>query len=73
MAAASYQNALEMAISLSREERQRLIEELTAHAGEGVPSEPQHSILELRGLGKEIWQGIDAQEYVKNERASWNG
>jgi hypothetical protein len=29
--------------------------------------------MELCGLGKEIWEGIDAQEYVNNERASWNG
>jgi hypothetical protein len=29
--------------------------------------------LDLQGLGKEIWKGIDAQEYVDRERASWNG
>jgi hypothetical protein len=29
--------------------------------------------MELRGLGAEIWDGIDAQEYVIRERASWNG
>jgi hypothetical protein len=27
-------------------------------------------ITELRGLGKEIWQGVDAQEYVDAERES---
>jgi hypothetical protein len=37
------------------------------------PSPARHSIMELRGLGKEIWEGIDAQEYVNQERASWNG
>ena len=31
------------------------------------------SILELQGLGKEIWAGIDGQEYVDQERAAWNG
>jgi hypothetical protein len=31
------------------------------------------SILELGGLGQEIWQQRDAQEYVDGERASWNG
>jgi len=31
------------------------------------------SILELQGLGKEIWRGIDAQKYVDQERAAWNG
>jgi hypothetical protein len=31
----------------------------------------EHSVLELRGLGKEIWQGIDVDEYLREERASW--
>jgi hypothetical protein len=30
-----------------------------------------HSILELQGLGKEIWQGIDVEEYIRRERESW--
>ena len=28
----------------------------------------KHSIMELKGLGKEIWEGIDAQEYVDELR-----
>jgi len=28
-------------------------------------------ITEIRGLGKEVWQGIDAQDYVNAERDSW--
>jgi len=73
MATASYEDALQLAVSLSREDQQRLISELAARA-EGEPlAEPQHSIMELEGLGKEIWEGIDAQEYVNQERASWNG
>lgn len=73
MAAISYESALSMAELLSPEEQLRLIEELKARAGEGAASKPQHSIMELRGLGKEIWQGIDTTEYIRNERASWNG
>ena len=34
---------------------------------------PRRSILELQGLGKELWSDIDAQEYVDEERATWNG
>jgi len=34
---------------------------------------PKRSILEFVGLGKEIWNGIDAQEYVSQESDSWNG
>jgi len=73
MSAASYQSALEMAVSLSHEEQVRLIEELRARNAGEPGAGPKHSILELRGLGKEIWEGIDAQEYVNRERASWNG
>lgn len=30
------------------------------------------SILELRGLGKEVWRGIDAAAHVEEERSSWD-
>jgi len=73
VAAISYESALSMAESLSPEEQLRLIEELKARASEGTAHTPRHSIMELRGLGKEIWQGIDTTEYIRNERASWNG
>jgi hypothetical protein len=73
VAAISYENALAMAESLSRDEQLRLIRELTDRAGEDVSEEPEHSVMELCGLGNEIWEGIDAQEYVNRERASWNG
>jgi hypothetical protein len=49
------------------------MEELKAHAGEDAPEEKTHSIMELCGLGKEIREGIDAQECVNQERASWGG
>ena len=32
----------------------------------------KHSIMELEGLGADIWKGIDAQEYVYKERESWD-
>ncbi|MCJ7784774.1 MAG: hypothetical protein MUP41_12645 [Desulfobacterales bacterium] len=32
----------------------------------------KHSILELEGLGVDIWKGIDAQQYVRNEREAWD-
>ncbi len=31
------------------------------------------SITALRGLGRHIWDGIDAQEYVERERQAWGG
>jgi hypothetical protein len=29
------------------------------------------NIYDIKGIGKEIREGIDAQEYVNKERASW--
>ncbi len=29
------------------------------------------SILELEGLGKEIWEGVDVEKYIEEERKSW--
>jgi hypothetical protein len=73
MAASTYENALQIAESLTPDEQRRLLRELMTRVAKSSPAEPLHSILEFRGLGKEIWQGIDAQQYVRNERASWDG
>jgi hypothetical protein len=43
-----------------------------AHQPTDIAQRPQRSIMELHGLGKEIWQGIDAQEYVNELREEWD-
>lgn len=35
-------------------------------------TKPGRSIMELEGLGSDIWKGVDAQEYVCRERESWD-
>jgi hypothetical protein len=32
----------------------------------------KHSVMELEGLGADIGKGIDAQDYVREERESWD-
>jgi len=32
----------------------------------------RRSILELHGLGKEIWQGVDPRDYVTQLREEWD-
>jgi hypothetical protein len=34
--------------------------------------DPRRIVARLRGLHREIWQGIDPNEYVQNERNSWH-
>jgi len=40
------------------------------HAQAGRKNGGTHSILDLEGLGKEIWEGVDADKYVAEERDS---
>ncbi|MEZ2238191.1 hypothetical protein [Microcoleus sp.] len=69
----TYSTVLTQVLKLAPDEQMRLISELFAHIRQRVIPKPKRSILELEGLGKEIWHGIDAQEYVNRERDSWNG
>ena len=70
----NYQELLQQAKSLTPEEQLKLVEDLSILIRQQLKmtSNPKRSILELRGLGKEIWGNIDAQEYVNQERDSWN-
>ena len=59
--------------SLPAADRLRLL----AMLAQGLASEastagqPKRSIMELHGLGKEIWEGVDAQSYVDQLRDEW--
>jgi hypothetical protein len=48
-----------------------IVSELTAEHVK-IQDRPRHSLSELRGLGKEIWEGIDAQECVNRLRDEWD-
>ena len=58
---------------LAPHEQEQLVQELTDAIARRGGAATRRSILELQGLGKEIWRGIDAGEYVRQERASWPG
>jgi archaellum component FlaC len=59
----NYQDVLEQAKSLTPEEQLKLVEDLSSsiHQLMTITPKSKRSILELRGLGKDIWSGIDAQ------------
>jgi hypothetical protein len=43
-------------------------DEYCAKGGGSIENDP---ILRLRGAGKEIWKGIDPDEYVRQLREGW--
>ena len=58
---------------LRPEEQLSLVEIISARLKRTMRKKKmKHRILELEGLGANIWKGIDAQEYVCNERESWD-
>jgi hypothetical protein len=59
---------------LSAADRLKLIALLANGLGEATTASepPRRNMMELRGLGKEIWEGIDAQEYVNQLREEWD-
>ncbi len=63
---------MEHAQALSIQERKALVKLLvdTLNVQESAPQ--QRRLSELRGLGKEIWEGVDAQEYVDQLRNEWD-
>jgi hypothetical protein len=64
---------LHQAKTLSMQERKELVKLLIDSLDvPDVAPRQQRRLSELRGLGKEIWQGIDAQEYVNRLRNEWN-
>lgn len=69
----NYQQIRRQIQTLTPEEQVCLLEELKTMVVHPKTGKLSRSIMELEGLGKEIWQGIDAQEYVNRERDSWNG
>jgi predicted nucleic acid-binding protein len=58
---------------LTPDDQLRLVEDLVANLRRQATTHPKHSILELEGLGKEVWEGINVHDYINQERDSWNG
>lgn len=56
----------------AKRERRSVAQEVTQILSEALEAAKPLSILELRGLGKEHWRGVDARAHVERERAAWD-
>ena len=56
----------------AKSERRSVAQEVAQLLSEALEAPKPLSILELRGLGKEHWKGVDAASHVNKERASWD-
>lgn len=69
MTLSTYDQVLQMTRHLNLPEQLQLLETLSRIVREQVS--PSHSIMELEGLGADVWQGLDVQTYLDQERNSW--
>jgi len=58
--------------SLEMEEQINLLEILSSVLKKTVTPKNPHRLIELEGLGAEIWTGMDIEAYIHSERDSWN-
>lgn len=65
----TYNEILEQVLGLPDEDRIELLHELIDSFAERLKT---HSILELGGAAAHLYDGTDAQEYVKELRDEWD-
>ncbi len=56
----------------AKRDRRSVAQEVTHLLSEALDDPKALSILELQGLGKELWKEIDGANHVHRERASWD-
>ncbi len=56
----------------AKRERRSLAQEVIHLLDQAVSDAPALSILDMQGLGKEVWSGVHAERYVQEERRAWD-
>ncbi len=69
--APTYEEVLAQVRRLDPIEQANLLEELASLVTQQMTAKRRRGIREFRGIGKELWKGVDAQEYVNRERDAW--
>ena len=56
----------------AKREHRSVAQEVIHLLGRTLETQEPLSILDLQGLGKELWENIDAADYVARERDTWD-
>lgn len=56
----------------AEQQHRSVAQEVTRILTESLSEPPLLSLLELEGLGRELWVGIDAVKHVAAERDAWD-
>ncbi len=56
----------------AKRERRSVAQEVIHILSQATDQAAPLSILDLQGLGKEVWRGVDAARHVDKERRGWD-
>lgn len=62
---------LKLIEQLDNEEKKVVLERTNELLDTPIHDKKPHKLTELAGLGAELWQGINPDEYVRNLRDDW--
>lgn len=55
----------------AKHQHRSIAQEVTHILSEALETQKGLSIMELEGLGKDLWRDVDATEHIRRERDSW--
>jgi hypothetical protein len=59
---------------LTPDDQLRLVEDLVANIRRQSTAQPKkHNVMEFRGIAKKLWEGVDVEKFIDEERNSWDG
>ena len=53
-------------------EHRSMVQQVTHLLAQALDDPEPLSLMELRGLGRDVWEGVDAAEHVAGERDAWD-
>jgi len=69
----TYNDVVASLPTLAPDEQLNLLEVLLSVLKKAMqPRMKRHTLLELEGLGAEVWSKVDVGDYIRQERDSWN-
>jgi len=56
----------------AKRQHRSITQEVTHLLSNALEAPKPLSILDLKGLGKALWKGVDASKHIERERRSWD-
>ena len=58
--------------AIAKQEQRSLSQEVIHLLRQAVRSKEKRSLLELRGLGKDLWKDVNVEDHIQHERDAWD-